>query len=70
MRQLFKRFEVMSLRKHSFHWPDLFPGIYHVWKRHRVHLGDADVMLPSSFERAIGRWAGFALVLHAKKSLE
>ncbi len=67
MRRMFKNFKVVELRKHSFHWADLFPGIYHVWKRHRVRLGDADVMPPSSFERAIGRWAGFALVMHAKK---
>ena len=67
MRQLFKEFEIIGLRKHSFHWPDLFPGIYHLWKRRRVHLGDADVMSLSSFERVVGRFAGFALVIHARK---
>lgn len=67
MRNLFKDFEFMSLRKHSFRWPDLFPGIYNVWHRRRVHLADADVIFPSGLEVVIGRWAGFALVIRVRK---
>lgn len=67
MKQLFKDFQIVDVRKHSFHWPDLFPGIYHLWRRHRVRIGDAEVILPSSFERTISRFLGFALVIHSKK---
>lgn len=69
MRRLFRNFQIISLRKHSFNWSDLFPGIYHIYKRHKVRVGNVDVTVPSGLERVIGRWAGFALVIHVRKSL-
>lgn len=67
MKALCRRFQVTSLRKHSFHWPDLFPGIYHVWKRRRVRIGNAESIPPSALEVAVGRWAGFALVISLRR---
>lgn len=67
IRALFKKFKVITLRKYSFHWPDLFPGIYNLWRRPRARIGQTDVILPSRIEKTIGRFGGFDLVIHVQK---
>ncbi len=67
MKRLFHSFEIISLRKHGFNWADILPGMYRFLKRKQVWLGDSMTMLPSHREVRIGRWAGFSLVIHARK---
>lgn len=70
MRKLFKDFQIVSLRKNSFRWADIFPGMYRIIPRRKIRMGDTNTTIPSNWEVAIGRFAGFALVIHAKKPLK
>lgn len=67
MKNLFKQFRVLGLRKHSFNWADILPGIYRIFPRRKIDLGDTTLVIPSSLEVAISRLVGFSLVIHAKK---
>jgi len=40
-----------------------------MWRRRRVHLGDEEAIVPGDWEAKLGKFAGFALVIHAKKPL-
>jgi len=67
MKNMFKKFNIINLWKHSFNWADIFPGIYRIIPRRKIKLGDTRLVIPSVLEVVLGRWAGFSLVVHAKK---
>lgn len=67
MKKIFQKFTILSLRKHSFNWADICPGLYRIFPRRRVPLGDTGTIIHSGTEVAIGRWAGFDIVIHVKK---
>ncbi len=69
MRAFFKKFEMVSLRKNSFCWADIFPGMYRIIPRRKLRMGDTNRIIPSNWEVAIGRVGGFCLVVHTKKPL-
>lgn len=67
MRRLFRRFSVHGFRQDGFNWADIFPGIYRLIPRRTFGISDVRAMVPGALECYIGRYAGFALTIHAQK---
>ena len=67
MRELFRRFQVLRLRKHGFYWSELIPLFWKFIPGYRFMVGRTLNLMPGRLEILIGRFAGFSLTITVQK---